>query len=74
MTTRRLDIRIAVSTSARHPYYKARVLGPRGGSEPGELIIPLQLHIDEALLRRSTAAVRIDIPTPETPTATVLGS
>lgn len=73
MATRDIDVQLAISTSSRYPYYKVRVL-VRGQSQPGELVVPLRLRIDEQLLRRKTANVRIDIPSPENPTATVIGS
>lgn len=74
MANREISVNLAISLTSRWPYYSARVLGLRAGSQPGELVVPLQLQIDEALLRRRTAVVRIDIPTPETPTATVARS
>jgi hypothetical protein len=46
-------------------------LGARASAEPGELVVPISLRIDDALLRRKTATVVVNIPTPDTPTAEV---
>lgn len=70
MASTRINVKLAISRSARWPYYKTRVL-VRGDAQPGELVVPLELSVDDALLRRHTATVKVDIPDPETPTATV---
>ena len=62
---------LAIARIARWPYYRVRVLGPKASSEPGELVVPLAMKIDDALLRRQTATVLIDIPSPDNPTAEV---
>lgn len=67
-----VDVKLAISATSRHPYYSVRLLGPRATAQPGELVVPMVILIDDALLRRRTAVVRVDIPTPEAPTATVL--
>jgi len=71
MSKTTINVTVAVSTMKRWPYYKARALGPRAGLEPGELAIPLVLHIDSALLRRTTAKVVIDVPDLEAPSGHV---
>lgn len=71
MSTSKVDATLAICRIGRYPYFRVRVLGPRASAEPGELVVPISLHIDDALLRRKTATVRIDIPTPDTPTAEV---
>jgi hypothetical protein len=70
MPSTSVNVKLAISRSARWPYYKTRVLG-RGDAQPGELVVPLQLTIDDALLRRQTVQVNIEIPTPDAPTVTI---
>lgn len=71
MSTTVVKTSLAISTSSRWPYYTTRILGPRSSAQPGELVVPLELKIDSALLRRQTSIVNINIPTPDNPTAEV---
>lgn len=72
MSTTTVNAKLAISATSRWPYYTTRLLGPRATAQPGELVVPLAINVDSALLRRQTATVKIDIPTPDAPTAEVL--
>jgi hypothetical protein len=72
MSTTTVYARLAISRLTRHPYFKVRVL-VRSTGQPGELVIPLALKIDDALLRRETARVLVEMPTPDTPTVRIEG-
>lgn len=71
MSTSTIETSLAICRIARWPYYRVRTLGARASAEPGELVVPISLRIDDALLRRKTATVVVNIPTPDTPTAEV---
>lgn len=62
MPTERIHARLGISKLTRHPYYRVQVLGPRSTAQPGELVVPVVLTIDSALLNRITNTVAISMP------------
>lgn len=62
---------ISMTPPLRSAVCPSRWLGPRSTAQPGELVVPMELKIDCALLRRQTSVVNINIPTPDNPTAEV---
>lgn len=68
MSTTTAYLRVAVKKSARHPHTRVRLLGPRAAAQPGEVIVPLALRIDDAWFRRELARAVLDVaPPPDEP-------
>lgn len=73
MSITTIHIRLAITRTSRHPYFRVRVLA-RSDAQPGELVVPIALRIDDQLLRRETNRVWIEAQSLDAATGKVEGS